>query len=463
MVQYSIRSALVLLVGMALVLPNAAHAESVIWSKVVRGYFLYKNTWSLNWPSIQVAYHTRVVNTATGAVVRCGSTVPAGTRLSFQFVPHVYTDISWAGTGTINDSPYGDWNANASRGSGSVCVQKNMFRASNSSDPSGRMLSNVLFANFSVDPPNKRITGLPQSQCTTAPSGNVTCTPTAGTTLQAVFTFGRTYGQFWGGAKLSGNVCTTSTSPLTGGRVDIDAQQINCSITVSDTPEGQPPAAPTITANACVAGRAIPYSIVASHPDRAQIRYLIDWNGDMRADQIVPSTGYVASGAPQSVSHTWGSTGPFTVRVAAQDTAGRLSAWTSYQIAQCQIPDCINCVAGTTSETGFMETVTNIVSGVPPVGTVLDATRVGVGGPPGELTLVMNPKITNTTCKATWEGRYVTACGMYRQQVKLNDIAVQGEEDVTPGLYEVRCTQIADGAPISATASCTRNPNPREL
>ena len=37
-----------------------------------------------------------------------GSTVPAGTVVRYEFVPHEYTDIYWFGTGHNFDTPYGD-------------------------------------------------------------------------------------------------------------------------------------------------------------------------------------------------------------------------------------------------------------------------------------------------------------------------------------------------------------------
>ena len=46
-------------------------------------------------------------------LIPSGATVPKGTRVMLEFVPHVFEDIYWFGTGGAMDSPYGDWMASA--------------------------------------------------------------------------------------------------------------------------------------------------------------------------------------------------------------------------------------------------------------------------------------------------------------------------------------------------------------
>src|SRR3989344_3300431 len=49
--------------------------------------------------SATVTYNAQVINRDTGAIIAPGSTVPTGTEIEYQFVPHVYTDISWFAVG----------------------------------------------------------------------------------------------------------------------------------------------------------------------------------------------------------------------------------------------------------------------------------------------------------------------------------------------------------------------------
>ncbi len=60
-------------------------------------------------PNVSITYHAQAVNADTGEMLACGSTVPKGTKVRYEFVPHVSEDIYWFATGYALDSPYGDW------------------------------------------------------------------------------------------------------------------------------------------------------------------------------------------------------------------------------------------------------------------------------------------------------------------------------------------------------------------
>lgn len=82
---------------------------------------------------------------------------------------------------------------------------------------------------------------------------------------------------------------------------------------------------------------------------------------------------------------------------------------------------------------------------------------------PGRITFTMDKTLTNTTCKGTWEAENVLKCGLYRNNVKVEDVNFSGEKDMNPGTYQIKCIQTNNGAEISSeTRSCRLNPDFRE-
>jgi hypothetical protein len=71
------------------------------------------------------------------------------------------------------------------------------------------------------------------------------------------------------------------------------------------------------------------FDLTASDPDGDQVKYNIDWDNNGSTDA---STGLGASGASQTVSHSWGSAGTYTFKAQAQDAVGGTSGWASYTI-----------------------------------------------------------------------------------------------------------------------------------
>ena len=60
---------------------------------------------------VSVTYNISATNADTGDPI-CGSSVPVGTRIRFQFVPHQPEDVVWSGTGYTMGTPYGSWAVN---------------------------------------------------------------------------------------------------------------------------------------------------------------------------------------------------------------------------------------------------------------------------------------------------------------------------------------------------------------
>src|SRR3989344_1265004 len=100
------------------VLAPRTHAEDVMWNTSptvnlcnAQGAGSACASRLLN-PNITITYHTQMTD-AAGTPIACGSSVPLGTIIKLSFVPHIYTDVYWFGTGFSFDSPYGEWRANA--------------------------------------------------------------------------------------------------------------------------------------------------------------------------------------------------------------------------------------------------------------------------------------------------------------------------------------------------------------
>ncbi|PWT76009.1 MAG: hypothetical protein C5B46_01895 [Proteobacteria bacterium] len=359
-----------------------AHAESVQWNAATfAGYtagnyidacdtpllqrlqFGYPCISILNSPNVSVTYNVRATNETTGENV-CNTTVPAGTKIKFEFVPHVYSDVSWFGTGYDFDSPYGDWSANADHpptsDAAQWCADKNFFKMG------GYRKQYIL---LQVAPPVQTVANTQGLTCSSpSADGSVECAAASGGSVTPQFQFQSTIGKFYYALDFApstpGN-CVAAPDPLyihtsdiytnVGGRqpliVDVPSQSISCPITVTPPPNTSP-AKPTVSGS-CTIGQPSEMDFSTTDPENDQIRYGIDWDMDGTVDQWVPPTGYIASGSHQSASRTYSSTGSKSIQVLAEDSSGARSPWSQYTFscAQAQQPP-QQCPAGQTLVNG---------------------------------------------------------------------------------------------------------------
>ena len=475
---------------------SVVEAESVVWTKTYnqnlyatfgKRYYL-----TLKRPSVQIKYDFSVRNDLTGELYACGDNVPKNTKLTFDFTPHEYTDVFWFGTGSAFDSPYGSWVRDAKRGTGAMCVEKNYYFTE-----TGRGFVNATkhYANLSVNPPEKRVEGLDDASCVSVDGSSQTCTFDETGQLDVSFGFGETFGKFYHGwthkikdrgiCKLAPGALVTidnntsakfvhfygtaaerasltipnsgltgfskpagSADPVTDFLVQIPEQIVNCPINIID-PEGDPPTAPVIGVGgvgiggdrACRTGVVNTYTFTSTDTDtsleQSSIRYVVDWDNDGTADQMLPATGFVPSRTTLSATKVWRTPGAKTFRAKAQDKQGLSSDWTSYTTDEC---------------TG------EIIND-----DLLDRDAYGTY-PDGEVSFDLGSGLTNNTCTATWNAEYVSSCSLLRNGVVFREgIDTSGEEKVGPGVYQMKCTQLKDGSVLSTKRSCVQNPNLREV
>ena len=213
-----------------------------------------------------------VTDADTGAIIPCGSTVAEGTNLSFDFIPHEYTDVYWFATGSgLRDSPYGEWRKGAASPPTTSCEQKDYVN-SRVGDHNGQAFTYYIYSALVVAPPSKHVNGVDAMSCG-APNenGSVDCTAnTAGTTFRS-FDFGPTIGKFDGRLwsppyfAYTNNThgCYGSNAPMVTGSdtryaqpefiLDVPAQSISCPITI--VPATDKPSKPTVASAAACTDR----------------------------------------------------------------------------------------------------------------------------------------------------------------------------------------------------------------
>ena len=86
---------------------NNEDADSLdMLSPLVGSWFSLRN------PNITIKYNVQATDFDTGGNISSGSNLPVGKKITFH-VTHDYSDVTWFGSGSTNDSPYGDWSTNA--------------------------------------------------------------------------------------------------------------------------------------------------------------------------------------------------------------------------------------------------------------------------------------------------------------------------------------------------------------
>ncbi len=329
---------------------------------------------SINNPNISITYHADIVNTATGAIVPPGGTVPFGAHLKVEFTPHLSQDVNWFGTGGSNDTPYGDWVAAAGAPGPITCADKDYMQTVPMVYYGATSTYTIKsYADLDVDPPVKTFAGLGGMTCTIN-GASADCTASSQGLQNIVFNFAPTTGKFYGriffppffdvlypGKNGSGGAsdvsavlqnCVGNNQPmwLTNGQLlqtsgtayvlQVPVQSIPYPINVS-APD-LPPAAPTVTAGSCTTGVQTTITMQTTDPENNQIKYGIDWDADGVVDQWVPPSGYVASGMAQTATRTYSTTGSKTIKVLAADDQGAQSTWTTTTFACNAPPSCSN-------------------------------------------------------------------------------------------------------------------------
>lgn len=140
----------------------------------------------------------------------------------------------------------------------------------------------------------------------------------------------------WTGYYSSGSTCSTPHAWSSTGTYDVRVKakddrgaesswSSSLAVTISQNQAPNDPSQPSGPTSGYT-GTSYGYTTVTTDPDGDQVKYGWDWDGDYTVDEW---TGYIASGQPYGVTHTWNSAGTYDVRVKAKDTNGAESGWSS--------------------------------------------------------------------------------------------------------------------------------------
>ena len=391
-----------------------------------------------------VNYNAQVVNVDNGQVIACGSEVPSGTKVRYEFVPHQYTDISWFARGSGFDSPYGDWVDAAGNPPTNPCQPHYSIGRTGGGAGYG-----TAFGTFSVNPPAKTISGLP-NDCTTAADGvSKECKLSKAGEIPGAFNYGATYAYMYsalrpeGGSKLEGqyyNKCLgrtiMGTNASTPYKQPIPAKTISCPLTViisNETPTA-PVVAPAVSNAACIVGEPFALTMLSTDPKGEDIRYGVNWDNNSTIDEFVPANGYVPSGTERTASRTFATAGSKTVKVLTQNTKGLTSGWTTVTFTCTTDPD--------DATASLFDTVSD-ASGIDENDVAAEA----------DINLRVVPSLVKSgaTTKVNWSATNVTACTVTAPNGDSWDTilsALGGEVSrpiTTETTYTLRCIDLDEG------------------
>ncbi len=354
---------LAILIGASMGSPTTAEAKtSIPWVSGVSSEVHYMwiipllrpnvawfSAWSLSSMITTVTYEANVYNNVTSASIADGATIPVGTVLRFAPV-FQDTNISWVGTGSFNDSPYGKWGVD---GTADVLAFRNMWFDRDTR--TAKLFS--MYATLQAPTPALSYIHSGTASLSCNASGSI-CTVNSAGSITSTVRFAATdavmYGRFTDGdtrpmrdaSKLIARGCysTVNATLIVNAAAracdaDLAAQQFSLTFPTQSIPfsftaiaVGNPPNAPTITGGPGTAGVAIPLTFTATDPDGDALHYEIDWDNDGIADACAPGTCVNApSGTAQSASFTWGSAGTYTIRARTM-AGGQSSNWTSFSV-----------------------------------------------------------------------------------------------------------------------------------
>lgn len=356
-------------------------AETLSWNTVVPGWWcgLGNNVgdgypyWNycisyVHSPAVTAQQNVRVLEIdttghPTGVTYPCGSRVPEGSGVRFEFLPRSGTDISWFGTGGAQDSPYGAWGAYSAPPQ-QVCQESDFVGSYNFGAAVDQYVSVIAAPSLrTVEVKGAEcVKSGEHSDCSNVKSGTITGTFSINETA------GKVYHQYYRHDSYGGNGqgCYPSadamqfipdspeaTTAIHGGAaivipglyggtaytLSMPAQSLTCPLTVIPR-EGVSPSRPSLTSHGtCSTGLVTMFDVVATDPDNDRIRYFVDWNNDGIADQIVPDVGYVPSGTVKTISRVFAAPGTKTVHVLAQDERGLVSSWATITVPCAQQQD----------------------------------------------------------------------------------------------------------------------------
>lgn len=355
---------------------SSAQAKDVVISSSPAGPFAEYRSASSWWIMLgnvttQVRYYTQItkVNASgadTGEVVNDGATLPVGSKIKLQILPHGPRDISWNGTGFDMDTPYGAWSPNTSP---VRSCHADDFLYSYWIEDFDEI--NDRYISLVVIPPTTQILDVPGLSCDgTEDSKSRICTVTQAVPISPQFHFDTTWGKMYHsyragdkyddlipGSGYTGpivkptNACSSNNIPLRTANgypnrynviptantqlftLGVPQRTINYSLSGITDPTNRPPSNPSITGpTEGYAGVSYNFSASSTDPDNDTVRYGVDWSGGTTVTQWIPATGFVADETPQTGSKIWTTPGVYSFKVKAQDSKGADSGWTTHTI-----------------------------------------------------------------------------------------------------------------------------------
>ena len=162
----------------------------------------------------------------------------------------------------------------------------------------------------------------------------------------------------------SGENCSIPHSYSAAGTYDIKVKAMDVHgaestwssvLTVAITSDNSPPSIPTLTGpSEGGTNKTISFSAVSTDPDGDQISYYFNW-GDGTSSGW--TTSYL-SGFSASVSHSWNTTGTFSVKVKAKDGPGHESDWSSVKMITISASESLS-ITDIKGGLGIKATITN--------------------------------------------------------------------------------------------------------
>ncbi|MEK7609985.1 MAG: hypothetical protein AAB470_02605 [Patescibacteria group bacterium] len=185
-----------------------AEAKSVTWNQQSNDRLAYfwdrfsATGWAtgLRGKNVSISYNVLVEDLTKDSNIPDGGLVTLGDQLKLKFMPHVYSDISWFGTGYSADSPFGEWKTPIITPPTLGCYPSDFVGTGG--ELIGAAMSYDIYIPLLVKMPTKSIT-IPAGLTCGSLLGDETigysmlCTVNATGSLSPTFNFGSTHGKFY--------------------------------------------------------------------------------------------------------------------------------------------------------------------------------------------------------------------------------------------------------------------------